>query len=55
MAMGSLAGVRTSPEDLRQDLRAVMQKIRPDWDITKPELIANWDSDKSLHYPYNQK
>ncbi len=29
-------------EDLRQDLRAVAKKCRPDWDITTPELKAAW-------------
>lgn len=48
-------GVRPSPEDLRQDLRVVTQKIRPDWDITQSELIENWEGDKSLHYPYKHR
>ncbi|HEX7735614.1 MAG TPA: hypothetical protein VF458_12170 [Ktedonobacteraceae bacterium] len=48
------AGVQSSPEDLRLDLRAVTQKIRPDWDITKPELVASWEGDKQLHYPYKK-
>lgn len=46
---------RPSAEELRLDLRAVTQKIRPDWDITKPELIANWEGDKQLHYPYKNQ
>ena len=29
-------------EELRQDLRAVTMKCRPDWDITTPELKAAW-------------
>src|ERR1700683_3923500 len=29
---------RPTNEELRQDLRAVTQKCRPDWDITAPEL-----------------
>jgi hypothetical protein len=29
---------RPTLEDLRQDLRAVKQKCRPDWDITTPEM-----------------
>ena len=29
---------RPTIEDLRQDLRAVYKKCRPDWDITTPEL-----------------
>ena len=31
---------RPTLEDLRQDLRAVTKKCRPDWDITTPELKA---------------
>lgn len=33
---------RPTLEDLRQDLRAVSRKCRPDWDITSPELKAAW-------------
>jgi peroxiredoxin len=33
---------RPTLEDLRQDLRAVTRKCRPDWDITTPELKAAW-------------
>ena len=33
---------RPTLEDLRQDLRAVTKKCRPDWDITTPELKAAW-------------
>ena len=44
---------RPSPQDLRQDLRAVFQKVRPDWELTKKELRDNWEhGDKSLHFPY---
>ncbi len=44
---------RPSIEDLRRDLRAVTQKIRPDWDITTPELRAAWErGEKRLFYPY---
>jgi hypothetical protein len=31
---------RPTIEELRHDLRAVLKKCRPDWDITKPELKA---------------
>jgi hypothetical protein len=41
-----------SPEDLRQDLRSVTQKIRPDWDLAAPEIRANWDGDRTKHWPY---
>ena len=33
---------RPTVEELRQDLRAVTKKCRPDWDITTPELKAAW-------------
>jgi hypothetical protein len=42
-------------EDLRQDLRAVTQKCRTDWDITMPELKAAWQQGrKELFYPYGK-
>ena len=44
---------RPSTDELRQDLRAVMQKNRPDWDLSAPGLRENWETgDHSLHYPY---
>ena len=33
---------RPTVEDLRQDLRAVLKKCRPDWDITTPEMKTAW-------------
>jgi peroxiredoxin len=46
---------RPTLEDLRQDLRAVTRKCRPDWDITTPELKAAWQQGrKDLFYPYGQ-
>jgi uncharacterized repeat protein (TIGR03803 family) len=42
---------RPTLEDLRQDLRAVSRKCRPDWDITSPELKAAWQQGrKELFY-----
>jgi hypothetical protein len=42
-------------EELRQDLRAVTRKCRPDWDITTPELKAAWQQGrKELFYPYGK-
>jgi peroxiredoxin len=35
---------RPSIEDLRRDLRDVTRQIRPDWDITKPELRDAWNA-----------
>jgi hypothetical protein len=46
---------RPTMEDLRQDLRAVTKKCRPDWDITTPELKAAWQQGrKHLFYPYGK-
>lgn len=46
---------RPSVEDLRQDLRAVTRKCRPDWDITTPELRAAWQQGrKELFHPYGK-
>src|ERR1700758_890427 len=46
---------RPTMEDLRQDLRAVTRKCRPDWDITTPELRAAWQQGrKELFYPYGK-
>ena len=46
---------RPTNEELRQDLRAVLMKCRPDWDITTPELKEGWQQGrKELFYPYGQ-
>ena len=46
---------RPTVEDLRQDLRAVIKKCRPDWDITAPEMKAAWQqARKELFYPYGK-
>ncbi|HET6975299.1 MAG TPA: redoxin domain-containing protein [Pyrinomonadaceae bacterium] len=46
---------RPTVEELRQDLRAVIQKCRTDWDITKPELKELWQQGrKELFYPYGK-
>ncbi|MDW6024268.1 redoxin domain-containing protein [Mesorhizobium sp. BAC0120] len=46
---------RPTVEELRQDLRAVTMKCRPDWDITTPELRAAWQAGrKALFYPYGK-
>ena len=46
---------RPTVEELRQDLRAVLMKCRPDWDITKPELKGAWqEGHKELFYPYGK-
>jgi peroxiredoxin len=46
---------RPTVEELRHDLRAVLEKCRPDWDITSPELKAAWArGEKDRFYPYGK-
>jgi peroxiredoxin len=46
---------RPTTEDLRQDLRAVTQKCRPDWDISSPDLKDAWArGEKDRFYPYGK-
>jgi peroxiredoxin len=46
---------RPTIEELRHDLRSVLQKCRPDWDITKPELKAAWErGEKDRFFPYGK-
>ncbi|HEX9305559.1 MAG TPA: redoxin domain-containing protein [Thermoanaerobaculia bacterium] len=46
---------RPTIEELRLDLRTVLQKCRPDWDITKPELKAEWErGEKKRFFPYGK-
>jgi len=38
-----------------RDLRAVLKKCRPDWDITNPEMKAAWErGEKNRFYPYGK-
>jgi peroxiredoxin len=46
---------RPTVEDLRQDLRTVTRKCRPDWDISTPEMKAAWQQGRKDHfYPYGK-
>jgi peroxiredoxin len=46
---------RPTIEELRQDLRAVLRKCRPDWDIATPALKADWErGDRGRFYPYGK-
>ncbi len=46
---------RPTVEELRQDLRDVSMKCRPDWDITASEFKAAWGQGrKELFYPYGK-
>ena len=42
--------------DLWRDLRAVTSEIRPDWDLSNPELRAAWKAgDQSRFHGWNKK
>jgi peroxiredoxin len=46
---------RPTVEELRLDLRAVLRRCRPDWDITSAEQRAAWASgDKARFFPYGR-
>jgi peroxiredoxin len=46
---------RPTVEELRLDLRALLQKCRPDWDLTSPEARAAWArGEKNRFYPYGK-
>jgi len=43
---------RPTLEELRQDLPVVLRKCHPDWDITTPELKADWaNGEHDRFYP----
>lgn len=44
---------RPTIEELRQDLRAISKRCRPDWDIALPELKTAWAKGHGqIFYPY---
>jgi peroxiredoxin len=46
---------RPTVEELRLDLRAVLQRCRPDWDISSAEQRTAWaNGDKANFYPYGR-
>jgi hypothetical protein len=46
---------RPTMEELRQDLRTVTRKCRPDWDIATPEMKRAWqEGRKEPFYPYGK-
>jgi peroxiredoxin len=46
---------RPTVEELHQDLRAVLRRCRPDWDLGDPDLKAAWErGDKSKFFPYDK-
>ncbi len=46
---------RPSVDDLYHDLRQITQKIRPDWDLSDPNLRREWqEGDKHRFWPYGK-
>src|SRR5262245_11123046 len=46
---------RPTVEELRLDLRAALQRCRPDWDISSAEQRATWaKGEKANFYPYGK-
>jgi peroxiredoxin len=46
---------RPTTHELHMDLRAVTEKVRPDWRIDTPELRAAWErGDRRQFFPYGQ-
>jgi peroxiredoxin len=46
---------RPTVEELRRDLRVVLQRCRPDWDLSDPALRQAWGAgDKARFYPYGK-
>ena len=46
---------RPTMEELRLDLRAVLQRCRPDWDISSAEQRAAWaKGEKASFFPYGK-
>ena len=46
---------RPTVEELRLDLRAVLKRCRPDWDIASTEQRAAWAKDEKIgFYPYGK-
>jgi hypothetical protein len=44
---------RPTPEEIRQDFRAIARKIRPDWDLGVPGLREKWEAgERSIFWPY---
>lgn len=44
---------RPTPDELRQDFRAISIKCRPDWDLANPEVKEKWEKgEKDFFYPY---
>ncbi len=46
---------RPTPEEIRQDFRAISEKCRPDWDLSARGLREAWENgDRSRFFPYGE-
>jgi len=46
---------RPTVEELRQDMRVINRKVRPDWDLSVTGLRDRWDAgDRDDFYPYGK-
>jgi hypothetical protein len=46
---------RPTVEELRLDLRAVLQRCRPDWDISSAEMRTAWEKGEASFFPYGKR
>lgn len=47
---------RPTPEEMRQDFREISKNIRPDWDLSDPEVKKRWENNqKEYFYPYKKE
>jgi hypothetical protein len=47
---------RPTPEEIRQDFRAITKKIRPDWDLAAPGLRERWEAgERDAFWPYGRE
>ncbi|WP_300441861.1 hypothetical protein [Christiangramia sp.] len=46
---------RPTPKEIRQAFRNISKKVRPDWDLSDPDLKEKWDeNEKRFFYPYKK-
>jgi hypothetical protein len=44
---------RPTPEEVRRDFREITRRIRPDWDLSAPEVREAWaKGERGRFYPY---
>lgn len=56
ICMGYWYWGRPTPEEIRQDFRAITRKIRPDWDLAAPGLRDKWEAGEVVRFwPYSDE